>query len=94
VSQPNLADEGEQPLVDESVVSPEPVVRPAPELPKQKQKTDVYTVMLIISFLCIVTASILLYWELTLWGSYPWWNPAANVAEYVPVHKIWTAGLV
>jgi len=43
-------------------------------VPAQKQKTNVYTVMLIISFLCIVTACVLLYLELRQWGSYPWWN--------------------
>lgn len=42
--------------------------------PVQKQKTNVYTVMLIISFICIVTACILLYIELTRWGEFPWWN--------------------
>ena len=45
-----------------------------PEPPAQKQRADVYTVMLIISFICIVTATILLYAELERWGSYPWWN--------------------
>ena len=44
------------------------------EVPVQKQKTSVYTVMLIISFFCIVTACVLLYMELTKWGAYPWWN--------------------
>ena len=47
--------------------------RPA-EIPTQKQKTNVYTMMLIVSFICIVTASILLYQELKLWGNYPWWK--------------------
>ena len=47
------------------------------EAPVQKRKTDVYTVMLIVSFLCIVTACILLYLELTRWGSYPWWNTSS-----------------
>lgn len=45
-----------------------------PEAPAQKQRADVYTVMLIISFICILTATILLYAELERWGSYPWWN--------------------
>lgn len=44
------------------------------EVPVQKQRADVYTVMLIISFICIVTATILLYAELERWGTYPWWN--------------------
>ncbi len=46
----------------------------AVEAPKQKQKTNVYTVMLFISFCAIVLACILLYWELSLWGEFPWWR--------------------
>ena len=42
--------------------------------PAQKQKLNVYTVMLVIAFLCIVTACILLYQEITRWGKYPWWE--------------------
>lgn len=42
--------------------------------PKQKQKTNVYTVMLFISFCAIVLACILLYMELQLWGDFPWWR--------------------
>ena len=44
------------------------------EIPAQKQRPDVYTVMLIISFVCILTASILLFAELERWGDYPWWS--------------------
>ena len=44
------------------------------EVPAQKQRADIYTVMLIISFVCVVTATILLYAELERWGSAPWWN--------------------
>lgn len=40
----------------------------------QKPDTDVYTVMLIISFISILTACLLLYLELARYGSYPWWN--------------------
>jgi len=40
----------------------------------QKQRTNVYTVMLIVSFFCIVTACVLLWLEVNRWGSYPWWN--------------------
>ena len=59
------------------------------EVPAQKQKTNVYTVMLIISFICIVTACVLLYLELTRWGSYPWWKtsqgtPNTSAHYYVP----------
>ncbi len=35
---------------------------------------NVYTMMLIISFICIVTSCVLLYMELKRWGNYPWWR--------------------
>jgi hypothetical protein len=73
VSQPNLANDAEQPVLEEEQSTLETQPQPV-DVPTQKQKTDVYTVMLIIAFICIVTACILLYWELTLWGAYPWWN--------------------
>lgn len=44
------------------------------EKPVQKQRLNVYTVMLILSFLALCIASILLYMELQRWGSFPWWN--------------------
>jgi uncharacterized membrane protein affecting hemolysin expression len=40
----------------------------------QKQKFNIYTMMLILSFFAIVTACILLYVELTRYGSSPWWD--------------------
>ena len=40
-------------------------------LPTQKQKTDVYTVLLIISLICLVLACGLLFFELRRWGSFP-----------------------
>ena len=49
--------------------------QPAP--PVVKQGTNIYTVMLILAFLAIVTSCILLYMELTQYGSYPWWNTSA-----------------
>ena len=48
--------------------------QPQVEAPKQKQRINVYTMMLFISFVCLITACTLLYKELNLWGSYPWWN--------------------
>ncbi len=48
--------------------------QPQVEAPTQKQLINVYTMMLVIAFACLVTACVLLYNELTLWGSYPWWN--------------------
>ncbi|MFV1968220.1 MAG: hypothetical protein ACC628_22585 [Pirellulaceae bacterium] len=60
------------------------------EVPAQKQRTNVYTVMLIISFFCIVTACVLLWLELNRWGSYPWWKtteatPNTQVRYAVPL---------
>lgn len=66
--------------------------------PSRKQETNIYTVMLIVSFLCIVTACLLLYFELRRWGSFPWWNTATatpNTQAYysaphdVPAVRFW-----
>jgi hypothetical protein len=54
------------------------LTNPSAETPAQKQPTNVYTVMLIISFVCILTATLLLYIELDRWGPYPWWRPPAG----------------
>lgn len=48
--------------------------QPKAAAPTQKQKTNVYTVMLFISFAAILTAALLLYFELKKWGEYPWWK--------------------
>lgn len=42
--------------------------------PVQKQRLNVYTMMLVISFLALVTACVLLLVELGDYGPYPWWN--------------------
>lgn len=39
----------------------------------QKPGTNIYTVMLILSFLFIVTATVMLAMELNRFGTYPWW---------------------
>jgi hypothetical protein len=52
--------------------------QPRSDAPAPKQELDVYTVMLIISFVCIVTATILLYIELDRWGPFPWWSPPSG----------------
>jgi len=80
VSQPNSVDlfEG-QPTAGE---------QPQVEAPTQKQKLNVYTMMLVIAFFCLVMACILLYQELKLWGSFPWWNTdegKPNVARVEPL---------
>jgi hypothetical protein len=70
-------------------VSQPSLVNPGAEGHAQKQSTNVYTVMLIVSFICIVTACILLYAELRRWGSYPWWNVSTATpttqAYYLPL---------
>ena len=43
----------------------------------QKQGTNIYTVMLILSFLALTTGAILLYMELSKYGPYPWWGAGA-----------------
>jgi hypothetical protein len=44
----------------------------------QKPGSNIYTVMLILSFCFIVTATVILSLELAKFGDYPWWKtPAA-----------------
>lgn len=40
----------------------------------KKHPTDIYTVMLIISFVAVLIACVLLVMELGTYGSYPWWK--------------------
>ena len=47
---------------------------PGADVPVQKQRMNIYTMMLIISFICIVTSCVVLYMELKKWGNRPWWN--------------------
>ena len=70
MSQPNLVEQSD----DMTAVDDEPTLEQAqPEIaiPTQKQKTDIYTVMLIISLICLVVACFLLVAELNRWGSFP-----------------------
>lgn len=47
----------------------------------QKQQLNVYTVMLIVAFLAITTASLLLYLELRRWGEgFPWWKADVGIS--------------
>ena len=46
--------------------------------PAQKPGTNIYTVMLILSFCFIVTATLILSLELAKFGGYPWWKIAAG----------------
>lgn len=48
-----------------------------PMMPQEKQKTNVYTVMMILSFLALVTGTVVLSMELNRYGEYPWWRASA-----------------
>ena len=63
--------------------------QPRVAAPTQKQRINVYTMMLVIAFICLVTACVLLYQELTLCGKYPWWKteggkPNVNLSYVAP----------
>lgn len=45
----------------------------------QKPRFNIYTMMLVISFIAITTACTLLYLELQLYGVFPWWKPPAGI---------------
>jgi uncharacterized membrane protein affecting hemolysin expression len=48
----------------------------------QKQGTNIYTVMLILSFLALIIGTALLSMELNKYGEYPWWNtPSAGAGS-------------
>jgi hypothetical protein len=47
---------------------------PAAHVVVQKPDTDIYTVMLIISLISILIGCLLLWLELSRYGSYPWWR--------------------
>lgn len=49
-----------------------------PVVPREKQATNVYTVMLILSFLALLIGTIVLYNELKLYGKFPWWKASAS----------------
>jgi len=42
-------------------------------MPAQKQPTNVYTMMLILSLFALITASVLLAMELKRFEPHPWW---------------------
>ncbi len=46
----------------------------SPAVAIKKQPTDIYTVMLMISLGAVLIACVLLYLELSTYGSYPWWK--------------------
>ena len=52
--------------------------------PVAKQRLNVYTVMLIVSFIAICTACVLLYLELSQYGAYPWWKVDQAIGLLLP----------
>ena len=47
---------------------------PAATVPPQKRGFSVYSMMLVISFIALVTGSVLLYYELDKYGRFPQWD--------------------
>ena len=65
---------------------------------EQKQRNNIYTMMLILSFLAICVACVLLFLELQEYGTFPtWWKttgfapPAAVSSVIAPVPEGWSA---
>ena len=68
-------------------VNPQPAAPSAPVPPVQKQRINVYTMMLVVSFFALVTACILLWLELSSYneGKYPYWDTSsARTASVQP----------
>ena len=41
---------------------------------EQKQRNNIYTMMLILAFISVTVACVLLWMELQEYGSFPWWK--------------------
>ena len=48
------------------------------------QGVNVYTVMLIVSFVALLIACLLLFLELRRWGSFPYWSVPTGPAMILP----------
>lgn len=62
-----------QPISVDTTAASAPVI----DVPKEKPRFSVYTMMLILSFLFVTIAAVLMYNELSRYGSYPWWSTSA-----------------
>ena len=51
--------------------------RAGPDAPVQKQGLNVYTMMLVVSFIAMTIASVMMYLELQKYGTYPWWDTSS-----------------
>jgi hypothetical protein len=61
-------------------VSPQDLAGPGPDEPvEQKQRANIYTMMLLLSFIALCVACTLLWLELQAYGAFPWWKPPANL---------------
>ena len=70
------------PLADEA---PAPAQQPlAPTQPRtQKPRSNVYTMMLILSLAAIICSCVVLYLYLDQFGEYPWWETPSNISTEV-----------
>lgn len=64
--------------------------------PEQKQRANVYTMMLILAFVAICIACTVLWLELKEYGPYPWWKtegvtPATSQVVPVPLESSFAA---
>jgi hypothetical protein len=66
-----------QPISVDTTAASAPVI----DVPKEKPRFSVYTMMLILSFLFVTIATVLMAQELTRYGSYPWWDTRAANAS-------------
>ena len=56
-----------------TVSNPTPTTQSPP-----RAKMNVYTFMLIVSFVALLIGSVLLFSELLRYGSYPWWKASGS----------------
>jgi hypothetical protein len=71
------------PLAADPLAAPQPLA-PQPQAPRtQKQHSNVYTMMLIVSFAAMVTACVVLYMHLQTYkaegATQPWWSVPQDV---------------
>jgi len=91
-------DQNDDPLADaapieEEAAAPEDAAAPGaqpqqpgplqPQPRTQKPRSNVYTMMLILSFAAMVTSCVLLYLHLQQYGDYPWWEVPSDIAAEV-----------
>jgi hypothetical protein len=69
-----------QPISVDTTAASAPVI----DVPKEKPRFSVYTMMLILSFFFVTIATVLMAYELNRYGSYPWWNTSAATQTVAP----------